>query len=140
MRDSVRHALGAARRDRGDLLLRGEAVTARDFEAEARAWLTASRTFRPLDELAALLAANDARARAEGYRRGVEAAAFICVDMARGFDQHIGIGCGNCARSLAERIRALLPPEPAKAAQCSFCGNVHEYGEICLASRHGARR
>ena len=49
--------------------------------------------------------------------------------------------CIDLAAKLREvdaRARAaLLPPEPAK---CTLCGNVHQFGEICLASIHGARR
>jgi|ERR1700690_2610028 len=77
-----------------------------DFEAEARAYVLAGDATDIL-HLAAELRANDARARAEGKaegsRRGVEAAARWLID---------GFGC-NTEDVVADMKKALLAPEPA---------------------------
>ncbi len=96
-----------------------------DFETEARALHEGA----DVEELADALRENDARARAEGqadgYRRGVEAA----IAPLRGMKTNERAGymaaipqtkemCAYTALILLEcmgRIRALLPPEPAKA-------------------------
>ena len=44
-------------------------------------------------------------------------------------------GLGAPTLTPHERV-ALLPPEPAK---CTFCGNVHNYPDICVLA-DGARR